>query len=155
MIYRAVNAPVLIRVPPDARRVLDVGCGSGALGHAIKRLSPTEVVGVTRSEEEADSARTVLDEVVCADLESADLTHLGIFDCIVCSHVLEHVRDPAELLARLLDRARRLIAAFEAAAADGAGAVAFEGSMIDLPVVIRAQRLLERAGSWTRSGGGN
>ena len=49
-----------------------------------------------------------------------------------------------------LDRARRLIAAFDAAAAEGAGAVAFEGSMIDLPVVIRARRLLERAASWTR-----
>ena len=49
-----------------------------------------------------------------------------------------------------LDRARRLIAAFDAAAAEGAGAVAFEGSMIDLPVVIRARRLLERAASWSR-----
>lgn len=47
-----------------------------------------------------------------------------------------------------LDRARRLIAAFEAAAAQGAGAVAFEGSMIDLPVVVRARRLLERAAAW-------
>ena len=53
-----------------------------------------------------------------------------------------------------LDRARRLIAAFDAAAADGAGAVAFEGSMIDLPVVIRARRLLERAASWRPSGSG-
>ena len=52
-----------------------------------------------------------------------------------------------------LDRARRLIAAFEAAAADGAGAVAFEGSMVDLPVVIRAQRLLERAASWAGAAG--
>jgi citrate lyase subunit beta / citryl-CoA lyase len=51
-----------------------------------------------------------------------------------------------------LDRARRLLAAFDAAAADGAGAVAFEGSMIDLPVVIRARRLLERAESWARPG---
>ncbi|MBN9515857.1 MAG: CoA ester lyase [Alphaproteobacteria bacterium] len=50
-----------------------------------------------------------------------------------------------------LDRARRLIAAFDAASAEGAGAVAFEGSMIDLPVVIRAQRLLERAAGWKQS----
>jgi citrate lyase subunit beta/citryl-CoA lyase len=50
-----------------------------------------------------------------------------------------------------LDRARRLIAAFEAAEAEGAGAVAFEGSMVDLPVVVRAQRLLARAASWARS----
>jgi citrate lyase subunit beta/citryl-CoA lyase len=28
--------------------------------------------------------------------------------------------------------------------------VAFEGSMIDLPVVIRARRLLERAAAWTK-----
>jgi len=47
-----------------------------------------------------------------------------------------------------LDRARRLLAAFDAAAAAGDGAVAFEGSMIDLPVVERARRLLERAETW-------
>ena len=44
-----------------------------------------------------------------------------------------------------VDRARRLIAAFDAS---GAGAVAFEGSMIDLPVVERARRLIARAASW-------
>jgi len=43
------------------------------------------------------------------------------------------------------DRARRLIAAFDAAIAKGDGAVAFEGAMIDLPVVERARRLLARA----------
>lgn len=42
------------------------------------------------------------------------------------------------------DRARRLIAAFEDALAKGLGAVAFEGAMIDLPVVERARRLLAR-----------
>ena len=49
-----------------------------------------------------------------------------------------------------IDRARRLIQAFDKAAAGGAGegAVQFEGSMIDLPVVERARRLLERAQSW-------
>ena len=47
---------------------------------------------------------------------------------------------PAEV-----ERARRLIAAFEAALAEGQGAVAFEGAMIDLPVVERARRLLARA----------
>lgn len=49
-----------------------------------------------------------------------------------------------------LDRARRLVAAFEAGVERGLGAVAFEGSMIDLPVVERARRLLERAAAWER-----
>jgi len=50
-----------------------------------------------------------------------------------------------------IDRARRLIAAFDAASAAGAGTVAFEGSMIDLPVVERARRLLARAALWKRA----
>jgi len=51
-----------------------------------------------------------------------------------------------------VDRARRLLAAFEVAKANGEGAVAFEGSMVDLPIVIRAERLLARAASWKRTG---
>ncbi|WP_439614412.1 HpcH/HpaI aldolase/citrate lyase family protein [Reyranella sp.] len=51
-----------------------------------------------------------------------------------------------------IDRARRLLAAFEVAKANGEGAVAFEGSMVDLPIVIRAERLLARAASWKKTG---
>lgn len=42
------------------------------------------------------------------------------------------------------DRARRLIAAFESAVAEGKAAVAFEGAMVDIPVVERARLLLKR-----------
>jgi len=44
-----------------------------------------------------------------------------------------------------VERARRLIVAFDHALAQGQGAVAFEGAMIDLPVVDRARKLLARA----------
>jgi citrate lyase subunit beta/citryl-CoA lyase len=44
--------------------------------------------------------------------------------------------------ARDRDRARRLIAAFDAASAAGHGAFAFEGAMVDAPVVARARLLL-------------
>jgi citrate lyase subunit beta / citryl-CoA lyase len=69
------------------------------------------------------------------------------FGCAACIHPAqvpiineEYGPAPAEV-----DRARRLIAAFDAALAAGQGAVAFEGAMIDLPVVERARRLLARA----------
>jgi citrate lyase subunit beta / citryl-CoA lyase len=42
-------------------------------------------------------------------------------------------------------RAERMIAAYDAALARGAGAVEFEGKMIDVPVVERARRVLEQA----------
>jgi citrate lyase beta subunit len=41
-----------------------------------------------------------------------------------------------------LEWARKVLTAYEAAAADGRGAFALDGAMIDLPVVERAQRLL-------------
>lgn len=69
------------------------------------------------------------------------------FACQACIHPAqvpvineEYGPSPAEV-----ERARRLIAAFDAALAEGRGAVAFEGRMIDLPVVERARRLLARA----------
>lgn len=103
MIYEAVNAAVLARVPSDARRVLDIGCGSGALGRALKRRGRCDVVGVTYSEAEAAEARRSLDEVVVADLNTFRPPAGVQFDCVICSHVLEHLIDPVEVLRRLGD----------------------------------------------------
>lgn len=44
-----------------------------------------------------------------------------------------------------IDYAQRLLAAFEAAEAEGAGAINFEGKMIDMPLVISARQVIERA----------
>jgi SAM-dependent methyltransferase len=101
MIYGAVNQPVLSLVPPSVKTVLDVGCGDGSFGAALKARNPCRVVGLTHSRAEAERARAVLDEVVIVDLESSTLDFAPGFDCIVCSHVLEHVREPASTLRRL------------------------------------------------------
>ena len=102
LIYGSVNPEVLTRVPRESRRILDVGCGSGAFGQALKvERSDREVVGITHSEEEAALAREVIDQVVVADLESYSFRDLGRFDCVICSHVLEHLRNPDAVLSRL------------------------------------------------------
>lgn len=44
-----------------------------------------------------------------------------------------------------LDRARRMVAAYDEAMREGRGAATFEGGMIDVPVVRRAEALLARA----------
>lgn len=46
-----------------------------------------------------------------------------------------------------LDRACRMVAAYDASLAAGAGAVEFDGAMIDEPVVERSRQLLRRYGS--------
>jgi SAM-dependent methyltransferase len=100
--YGSVNPGVLSRVPSGCRRILDVGCGTGVLGSALKQGHPERyVAGITHSELEAERARELLDEVIIADLETCEFRSLGEFDCVICSHVLEHLRNPADVLARL------------------------------------------------------
>ena len=96
---------VLALVPNDCRRVLDVGCGAGGLGDAIKRRQPAAVVGIELSPSAAARARQVLDEVLSIDIEQAGSLAVGQpFDCIICADVLEHLREPRTVLQSLRDR---------------------------------------------------
>src|SRR3954469_11702947 len=93
-------------VPAHARRVLDLGCSSGAVGAAMKRERDVEVVGVEPDPPSAAAARRQLDRVVEADAEEllgrpdarAELG--GPFDCLLAADTLEHLRDPWTALAR-------------------------------------------------------
>jgi SAM-dependent methyltransferase len=81
--------------------LLDIGCGGGVFGAAVKTTMPCTVVGVTWSEAEARQARQMIDRVEVADLNDYEPQKLGEFDCIVCAHVLEHLLNPQQVLARL------------------------------------------------------
>jgi SAM-dependent methyltransferase len=90
--YTGARPDVQALVPPSARRVLDLGCATGALGAAL-RAGGAEVVGVEREPAFAAEAERRLDRVVTADV--AELPNdLGRFDCIVAADVLEHLADP-------------------------------------------------------------
>jgi SAM-dependent methyltransferase len=89
-------------VPESARRVLDVGCGSGGLGAALKRERGCEVVGLEGMPDAAARARERLDDAHCVDLDALEAPPEGRFDAIVFGDVLEHLRDPARLIHTLL-----------------------------------------------------
>lgn len=79
-------------------RVLDIGCGRGFLLRRFQRLG-WQVMGTEMSAAAAAHARDVLGLPV----EIGDVTRLGLpaasVDAVVLWHVLEHVAEPAALLA--------------------------------------------------------
>lgn len=97
------NPAVVAQVPYGTKRILDLGCGEGFIGHFLKLKLHCAVTGITFNEQEAAAASSKLDSVIVQDLNSFDLDGLGRFDCIICSHVLEHLYKPDLLLERLRD----------------------------------------------------
>ncbi len=96
-----INLPLLSQVPKKAKRILDLGCGDGRMGKKIKELQECSVMGVNVSEFEAQLASKSLDKVVVGDLNNFDISNLGKFDCIICSHIIEHLYEPQQLLMQL------------------------------------------------------
>lgn len=93
--------------------------------------------------------RTVADfkDVAAVEKAAHEARTFG-FDGATCVHpsivpILNRVFAPS---VEELDRARRLIATYDAALAAGTGACMFEGKMIDVPVIARARALLARQG---------
>jgi lipopolysaccharide transport system ATP-binding protein len=91
------------RVPAEARAVLDVGCGTGALGRRLKQTRTVRVVGIERDTAAAAAARAELDDVIECDLDRA-LPPLASdsFDCLIFADVLEHLNDPWGVLRGLV-----------------------------------------------------
>lgn len=112
--YEHARPELQALIPREARRVLDVGCGAGAFGAALKRRGAVEVIGVEADHEAAEAAKKILDRVHLGDVEALELPYgPGTFDCVILADILEHLRDPWGLLKRLVPllRARgRLIA---------------------------------------------
>ena len=94
------NPDLLDRIPMNAARVLDVGCGAGALGLEFKRRNPSaRVYGIEHDAEAAAIAAARLDVVAHVDVEAEPFPFGDtMFDCIIYGDALEHLRDPWRLL---------------------------------------------------------
>lgn len=94
------------RVRPH-ETVLDIGCGHGAVAHAIAVRTGARVTGIDLSPEAIRQAREQHGapnvEYVCGDA----LTDLpeGHFDVVVLSNVLEHIEHRVDFLGRVLEAA--------------------------------------------------
>lgn len=102
--YRA-RPEILALVPSDAQVIVDVGCGTGLLGQALKANDPSRVVyGIEPVAAAAEQARTVLDDVLAGTAEDGWPSAWRAPDCIVFADTLEHMVDPWTVLATCAQR---------------------------------------------------
>ena len=90
--------------------MLDVGCGAGALGEALLEDGRArQVHGIELQSDAATMARDSLNEVFEINLENQDdldrfvKLHRNHYDVMILADVLEHVREPEDVLRTLID----------------------------------------------------
>jgi 2-polyprenyl-3-methyl-5-hydroxy-6-metoxy-1,4-benzoquinol methylase len=92
---------LLERIAPDAKSVLEFGCGEGALGAALKQRQKVRVVGIELDHRAAALAKKRLDDVYQGDaLEIVSILHEQ-FDWIVGGDIVEHLAEPWTFLSDL------------------------------------------------------
>lgn len=104
--YTSPRLDVAALVPEDARRILELGCSTGATAGHLKARQGAEVVGVERDPAFAEAATAVVDQLLVRDLNEPDWMDGvdGGFNCIVAADVLEHLVDPWSVLAAAVKR---------------------------------------------------
>jgi GT2 family glycosyltransferase/2-polyprenyl-3-methyl-5-hydroxy-6-metoxy-1,4-benzoquinol methylase/Flp pilus assembly protein TadD len=101
--YYSYNRPEIQQlVSSSSRRILDVGCATGMMGHELKQKLRAEVWGVEFEPKAAEQAEKRLDRVLTGPIEEVmhDLPD-GYFDTVILADVLEHLTDPWNVLKNL------------------------------------------------------
>ena len=86
-------------IPTTSRRILDLGCGTGALGKALKERQACHVTGIELNKEACEIAKTNLDSYIQENLNRYDPTFSKArYDCIIFADILEHLVNPWTVL---------------------------------------------------------
>ena len=80
-------------------KLLDIGCGDGKVMEHAQQLG-WDVVGVEIDPEAVRVAKNAGLNVIEADYDQVN-KFSEQFDCVICSHVLEHLHQPMDLLERI------------------------------------------------------
>jgi 2-polyprenyl-3-methyl-5-hydroxy-6-metoxy-1,4-benzoquinol methylase len=102
--YSLVRPEILGKVPTKAVKILDVGCGHGNLGKALKDSRDLEYYGVEVSEPAEKFLNQICDKYWIGDLEKLNLEDLPNFDCLIVADILEHLSNPWDILKNLVKK---------------------------------------------------
>ena len=98
--YHDLNRPEILNlIPTTAKSIIDLGCGTGTLGKALKEKQPCHVTGIELDREAVNTACLNLDKVIQDNLNRYDPTLIDKkYDCIILADILEHLIAPWAIL---------------------------------------------------------
>ena len=94
-VYESGREDLLAYVPLKAGSILDVGCAKGLFGELLKKRQRCAVTGVDADPDLINVAKERLDDAICGDIATViEGRSLGVYDCIVCGDLIEHLNNP-------------------------------------------------------------
>ena len=96
--YQHFRSDILEILPQSAKNVLSVGCAAGVTEAELVKRGHF-VVGVEVNPKAAQAAKERGIAVLEGDVETVDISRLcNSYDCLLYADVLEHLRDPGDIL---------------------------------------------------------
>jgi 2-polyprenyl-3-methyl-5-hydroxy-6-metoxy-1,4-benzoquinol methylase len=92
---------LLDRISPDAKRILEFGCGEAPLGEALKKRQKCRVVGIELDPKAAAVAQKRIDAVYRGDVNEIVAILDEQFDWIIGGDIVEHLDEPWTFLSEL------------------------------------------------------
>jgi methionine biosynthesis protein MetW len=96
------NEDICSLVEPN-KKVLDVGCATGRIAEKLQKEKNCSVVGIEVNKEMAALAEKRCSKVIVANIEALKTLNYpeNFFDIVLFADVLEHCRNPLEILQNL------------------------------------------------------
>jgi len=99
------NLDLLSFIPINSKKLIEIGCSSGAMAREFKFISPKcNYLGVEIMPLYSELAKRYCDEVLLMDIEDASESFFirnSERDCWIFGDTLEHLRDPWSVLKRI------------------------------------------------------
>lgn len=100
--YNRDRPSIVALVTTGPHVILDLGCGSGAVGRKLLESGKaSKMIGVEIFPSAAKEASKYYAKVHEGDIEAMSLPYGQQFDYVLCGDILEHLKDPYSVVARI------------------------------------------------------